>query len=241
MTRNHELAQLRRLKKHIPQGLVDTFILMITLLVATGLANGFAIYHHSVRGFWPGSVGKDLTLALIPLVFAWLLRIRRWPAPIAWGLVGLWLLFFPNAPYMLTELGMRDGSWLTLTVHIVFAIMGLLVGLTSLMMIHLEAQARLGWLRGWLFMLLVSLASGAGVYLGRFLRFNSWDLFTDPMSIVRSIVDRYFGTSTMVQAWGFSLLFTALLLLCYVVVIQLGTLTQQRRMGANYPQAQADE
>lgn len=142
-------------------------------------------------------------LAFLPLLFAALLyrRVRlglRGVPSICLGL--LWLLFFPNAPYMLTDLIHLDHytywanghfvpsllAWLGLA-HITLAVAtGCLCGFLSLYLLH--SLVRLGGnAKGWLFCGSAALLAGVGIYVGRFLRFNSWDLFHNPFGVLASL------------------------------------------------------
>lgn len=147
----------------------------------------------------------NVILSIIPLVFALLLYRRR-----AFGKHGaagivftvLWLVFFPNAPYMITDLIHLDyyvfyadgrfvpsiSAWLGL-LHISLAVVtGCLCGFLSLYLVHCAAQARFGKKGGWLVCAGASLLSGAGIYIGRFLRFNTWDLLHRPFIMLATLI-----------------------------------------------------
>jgi len=98
----------------------------------------------------------------------------------------LWLGFFPNAPYIVTDLmHLRNSraNWLWLDVMAIgsCAAMGLYAGILSLRWMHeaLLMRGTRAWL-GWAFVLAASLAAGFGVFLGRFQRWNTWDILTRP-------------------------------------------------------------
>lgn len=136
----------------------------------------------------------NMFLAAVPVGAAMLVRYlarkRFVSARRGWVLLGLasllWLGFFPNAPYIVTDLmHLRNSraNWLWLDVMAIgtCAAMGVYAGLLSLRWMH-EALLTRGarpW-GGWAFVLGASLAAGFGVYLGRFQRWNTWDILTRP-------------------------------------------------------------
>ena len=129
-------------------------------------------------------------LAVLPLGMAWLARRS---AARGWLFAGLglaWLVFFPNAPYLLTDLmHLRTSrpSVLPLDVFLLAsaAAAGTLAGIVSLRWMH-EGLMRRGvgrWV-GWGFVGAASVAAGFGVYLGRFQRWNSWDIVARPSEVL---------------------------------------------------------
>jgi uncharacterized membrane protein len=104
--------------------------------------------------------------------------------------IGAWLLFFPNAPYIITDLIHieelpKNLMWFDSLGIFVCAMTGLLVGLYSLRITHGLLRQHFGSVSSWLIVGFFSIISGFGVYLGRYLRFNSWDLFTHPFRLIR--------------------------------------------------------
>lgn len=105
-----------------------------------------------------------------------------------------WLLFFPNAPYLVTD-----------TLHIVsslpssllydslllffFGWIGLLLGMLSLFHIHQYFKNHFSYLISELIVLAICFVSSFGVYLGRFERWNSWDIFINPVYLIRDSFD----------------------------------------------------
>lgn len=141
-------------------------------------------------------------LAAVPVGLAWaLFRRDRSPTLLWWvGLVAL-ILFLPNAPYVLTDIihliaDIRYGGYSTPLIalvlfpqYLVFMGAGFACYVVSLM-----AWGR--WLRGrgwgrWVLPLegVIHLLSAVGIYLGRFRRFNSWDMVTRPDAVVRTVLD----------------------------------------------------
>ena len=123
----------------------------------------------------------NLFLAWMPLFFA-LTAVclahsrpqRRW---CFFSAATAWLLFFPNAPYILTDLihlGPKSNArfWTDLVLILIFALIGLVLGFLSLFLMQRLVARRHGWPAGWLFVGVVAGLSGFGIFAGRFLRWN---------------------------------------------------------------------
>lgn len=160
--------------------------------------------------------GWNLFLAWVPLGLAlWLERVQR-PLPAA--LLGLaWLAFFPNAPYLLTDfVHLRHRPPVPLWYDIAFfaslAMAGLFVGLASLEIVHRQLRARLRASSAWSALVIISALSGYAIYLGRFLRWNSWDLVTRPRGVLASVAEDV----VQLRPWGVSVVFGAMIFASYV-------------------------
>ncbi|MBA3339953.1 MAG: DUF1361 domain-containing protein [Geodermatophilaceae bacterium] len=183
----------------------------------------------------------NLFLAGIPVAFAVL-------AELAWrcqrrfltiGLLGGWLAFFPNAPYITTDLvHLRERApvpvWLDALILTSAALAGLLAGFVSLHIVQQMAEDRLGMRWGWALCATVLTVASFGVYVGRFARFNSWDLLTAPHEILYDVTGRVADPLSGLTALAVTLSFTALQLVSYVVIRSLGRL---RSLGAAPPGA----
>jgi len=174
----------------------------------------------------------NLFLAWIPyLASLWVLRLHRaWPGR-WWTLLvpgGLWLAFFPNAPYLLTSFWhLRPRPpvpvWFDIGLLLLFAVTGLLLGILSLRAMQRVVEHYFGRLLGWAFVLVSLGLCGLGIYLGRFLRWNSWDLLLNPRGVLADVAIRLTHPMDHTQAYGVTLLFGAILLVCYL------TLTSRER------------
>ena len=172
----------------------------------------------------------NLFLAWIPFVLALALaavHVRRGPRPVLWLLGAGWLLFLPNAPYILTDfihLGRLRGAplWFDAAVIGLFAAVGLALGLVSLLVVHAVVEARAGRVVGWVFAVTALLLSAIGVYLGRFPRFNSWDVLTDPSGLVGVVLQRLADPLGNPFLLRFAVAMSVILLGSYVVAWVVG-------------------
>ncbi len=152
---------------------------------------------------------------------------RGGPRPLLWTLGAGWLLFLPNAPYILTDfihLGRVGGAplWFDAALIGSFAGVGLALGLASLLVVHRVVEARVGRILGWIVAVVSLMLSAVGVYLGRFPRFNSWDVVTDPSSLVAVVVERLADPLGNPFLLRFGVAMSTLLLGSYLITWVLG-------------------
>ena len=174
----------------------------------------------------------NLFLAWLPLGFALLAaRSRRWLMWVAF--TAAWLLFFPNAPYILTDIihfYPRDHApyWYDLVLILSFVWTGFLLGYLSLYITQKRVTQLFGSVAGWGFTL-ASLALGSfGIYLGRFQRYNSWDVITQPGDLLLDIYDRFRHPFSHWRTFGVSLLFMVLLLGIYLTLYTFANLPKEQ-------------
>ena len=139
------------------------------------------------------------------------------------GWFALWLLFLPNAPYILTDLlhlGPRPlvPLWYDLALLLSCAGTGLLLGYVSLLEVQDAVEEQLGRRAGWMVAAGSLVLSGFGIYLGRFLRWNSWEVLTDPAGLFGDIADRLFNPASHPRTYGVTLVFGIGLLLGYIAL-----------------------
>lgn len=133
----------------------------------------------------------NLFLAVIPAVAAMLFERARHGAARALLFI-VWLLFLPNAPYILTDfvhLGPRPQVplWFDIALLASASATGLLLGYTSVVDVQTAITRSFGKAAGWFIAIAALLLSGFGVYLGRFLRWNSWDPLANPEALFEEI------------------------------------------------------
>jgi len=197
------------------------------LLLCTVVAGGFFVVRVALRG----EIGfaflvKNLFLAWVPYFFGlaavWLHEHRpraRIRIAATWG---AWLAMFPNAPYIFTDLihwryRREMPWWFDLGLCLMFSLAGFVLALASLRIMHELVRRRVGLVGGWIFVVVVVFLSGFGIFLGRFLRWNSWDLLTHPHVILGQTLRGLLDPLAHTQAIGVTLMFGTMLLAVYVM------------------------
>jgi uncharacterized membrane protein len=200
-------------------------LLGLSVLVA-GLVAFRVAYSHSfedVPYLW------NLFLAWIPFGLALLIydRHRRGARLVQLLALGLiWLLFFPNAPYIVTDfkyLGDMTGKsfWFEGLLIGTAAITGLLLGFMSLYLIQAIVRRVAGARHAWLFVFVALALSSVGVYLGRVLRWNSWDVFVRPGSLLAELAHVLVDPLGHPRPIAITILFTSFLLASYAIFYSL--------------------
>lgn len=135
----------------------------------------------------------------------------------------LWLLFLPNAPYIMTDFvhlpGMTFVWWYEVGTLLAFAWSGCILGVASLHIMQGIVRARAGAAASWAFVLLSGALCGLGIYVGRFLRWNSWDVFTSPSALARQLLAILADPPSYPRLIGVSGLFACFLLLGYLTLV----------------------
>jgi len=202
----------------------------LLVLAGLGLASALAVLLELYRERHYGDISFhfllwNLLLAWIPLVIALAVydSYRRGVRLVLLApAIALWLLFLPNAPYIATDFihlsaSERTPLWFDAVVISAFAWTGLLLGLASLYLLHALARHRFGPVVGWMGALTVLALTSAGVYLGRFLQWNSWDLLVRPGQRLAEIAPGLNQVAVLVHVSAVTLLLTALLAASYLV------------------------
>ncbi len=178
----------------------------------------------------------NLVLAALPLVVSEIMsRSKSWFAML---LFPAWLLLFPNAPYVLTDLfhlKPRPGIplWYDLLLLLSCGGFSFFLGLISLRQVHGIITRMSGVISGWLIVIVSMFAAGFGIYLGRFLRWNSWDVITNPLSLLSDIAGRLLHPLRHIEVYAMTCGFGALLVLAYALfVTSSGDASDQSRMRA---------
>lgn len=140
----------------------------------------------------------NLILALIPYFFALLaVKQKGWKFVV---LAFLWLLFFPNALYIFTDfihLGkLPEYIHFDIVLISTTALAGLISGFASLEIMHTYWNRHYHRVIGWIIVSSIMLVSLFGVYIGRFLRFNSWDLWYEPSGLLREVISVLLSPNT---------------------------------------------
>lgn len=167
---------------------------MVAAVAASGLAVCVLIAGPLVLGQRPTHrfLLWNLALAWIPFVAALALErldaARRTRHVATLLVAGVWLVFLPNAPYLVSDLSHFDNTsatpWLDLARLVSFAWAGCLLAVLSLQIVHGLVARLAGAFGAWAVVVAAALGSGFGVALGRFSRLNSWQLVTHPRVVV---------------------------------------------------------
>ena len=202
----------------------NEWLVMLLLLVASAISCSFIVIRSVMRDQWSYYfLIWNLFLAWIPLVVAFGLRLKQRPSlPLL--LIGgaIWLLFLPNAPYILTDIvhfrWSRTSVWLDWSMFLSFALTGLFAGFASLTWMQQIVRERFGRIAATVLVVGSLGASGLGVYIGRFLRWNSWDIVTRPQDLIVNIVNQLTSAETFVHAWSLSAIFAMMFGFCFAMM-----------------------
>lgn len=201
------------------------------------LASGFCVSLVAVRIWHSGGEGYrflvwNLVLAWIPFLLALAVYDgyrRRWPRPLLLLLGALWLLFLPNAPYIVTDflhVGQLPGAplWYDAGMIAAFACTGLLLGLGSLLLVQAVVlrAARL-WI-GWAMLAPVLALCSTGIVIGRLVRLNSWDALVRPGRVIALVGPRLANPLAHGRALVLTVFVTGFLALAYLLLYTLASL-----------------
>ena len=144
------------------------------------------------------------------------------------GSYGLWLLFLPNAPYVLTDLfHIRHSTampvWFDLLMVLSFAWASLMSGIFSLRTVESEIRKNYGKYYAFAATSTVLFLCSFGIYLGRFLRWNSWDIIQKPGALAMDILHRFVHPFQHTRTWGVTLIMGVFLVIVYSSMKQTGT------------------
>lgn len=159
----------------------------------------------------------NLFLAFIPWFISSVISIRGFNKKIILIiLIFFWLLFFPNSPYILTDLfhlRLRGSApiWFDLIVILSFAWTGLVYGFISLMDIQFFLKKYISNILINMITVILLFMASFGIYLGRYLRWNSWDIISNPFGLFNDIFDRFLNPFDHPRTWGMTILMGILL------------------------------
>lgn len=180
----------------------------------------------------------NLLLAWLPLGLAalltYLLRTRLWSSWLTLIVSTLWLIFLPNSFYIVTDLIHLQEAYsgdivATAVVFASFVFTGLLLGFTSLYLVHRQLRRRLPAGQAAGYVVLVLALCSLAIYIGRDLRWNSWDVLVSPLGLLFDVSDRLLHPSQYGDILAVSLSFFILLGGMYTVSWRLITLARRRR------------
>ncbi len=207
-----------------------------SLVAALGLSSLVSVFLYTIGFFHFNSsifwfLNWNLVLAWMPLVFATLLvrylNKGRWQSWQAIVLVLLWVGFLPNSFYLISDL-MHLNSIFTVqplfyaTMIFSFSFNGLMLGFISLYLVHKLILKRLKPNVAHILIAAVILLCSFAIYLGRYLRWSTWDIIVNPAGLLFDVSDRFihpiaYGQTFQVTAFFFVLLGSMYLVLWNLV------------------------
>ncbi len=213
---------------------IGIFVLLSMASLVCIILVGARLFYSDTPGYF--GLVWNLFLAWIPFVLAYLAYMLSWRRTLVYIAIPvfalLWLIFFPNAPYILTDLqhlGQASAGvplWYDVILLVWFSWTGMLLGVVSLNLMHEIVKREFGRLFGWLFVLIVASLSSAGVYIGRFIRLNSWDLFQNPNQAASNLWDWLSDPS--LRSFGFIGLYTLFFIFVYLTIYAFGHIRQEQ-------------
>jgi uncharacterized membrane protein len=181
----------------------------------------------------------NLFLAWVPFGFSFLAALLNANFPRAWWLLpvpgALWLIFFPNAPYIVTDflhLAPRPPIplWYDIGLLATFAWTGCFLAIASLRTMQYLVRKYLGAVVSWIFAGLSLALCGLGIYLGRFGRWNSWDLFFQPQEIIQDVLVRLANPMNNLRFFAFTIMFTTFLSVSYLMFVSITQLEEKEQV-----------
>lgn len=193
----------------------------IGLVQLVSIVSGTLDYQHLL---W------NLFLAWIPLPLAAAAYVawrRDLGLPLIVSLLGAWLLFFPNAPYLVTELnhfgelGSSVPAELDLATLVMTATAGLAVGFASLYIVQRVVGHLYGLHASRATVVVALVLASVGVYMGRVLRWSSWDALTSPEGVIADLSVRIANPLVFYEAWFGIAAFALFLFVSYRSLLRL--------------------
>jgi uncharacterized membrane protein len=217
---------LRNYRRHLVRNRysIAVFVLLnVACAVCIGLV--FARVAYSESGRHLGLIW-NLFLAWIPFMLAYFAHAVSWRRASLYLIIPviafLWLIFYPNAPYMLTDLQdltRRAGDaplWYDVIIVVWCSWTGMLLGIISLYLMQNIIVRNFGGRAGWIFVFGISALSSFGIYIGRFVRLNSWDILQNPAETAQEILGVVIDPSRRLAA--FTLLYTIFFLFVFLLL-----------------------
>lgn len=218
---------------------IAVFVLLnIACAVCIGLVLARVAYSDSDRHL---GLVWNLFLAWIPFMLAYFAHAVSWRRVTLYVILPviafLWLIFYPNAPYMLTDLQdlARKATdaplWYDVLIVVWSSWTGTLLGVISLYLMQDIVIRSFGRTAGWVFVFVISLLSSFGIYIGRFVRLNSWDILQDPAETAQEILGIIVDPSMRLAA--FTLLYTFFFLFIFLLLYSFSHMLREHIVRGN--------
>jgi len=222
----------------------QTYQRQLAVLASLGFATALCLGLLALRAWHYGASAQlwlvwNLFLAWLPALGAFAAyNLHHWPTRLRWlpiiGLSMLWLIFLPNAPYLITDIihlkpHRSVPLWYDLITLVTFAWTGSFLGLISLFLMQVLVRKTVGNAVSWLFVLSVLTLNGFGIYFGRFLRWNSWDVLFRPTSLFYDLLEGLRNPFDYLHTIAFAGLFTLLFGAVYLMLLSFTQLQLEHR------------
>jgi uncharacterized membrane protein len=224
-----------------PRWISGQMLLLVAFALASMHALCVVMYAARVRDsgelnyfYIPG----NLTLAWFPLIFAMathaLVRKRTLTrGALAAGCAALWLLFLPNAPYVVTDLQHYEDSpliagWYDGLMLGAFVATGIMLGLVSLYVMHGVLTRVAGAFVAWAVVLGAMPLCGFGIYIGRIRRWNSWDAVVSPRLLLEDVARIASEPALRSEAVAMTVGFAAFLAVSYFALFTVAAMGSPR-------------
>lgn len=210
--------------------------LLLTLAFSSAVSVGFLVARFIATGQATyGFLAWNLFLAWLPIAFGWWLAFRlrttRWLSASNIILTFLWLGFLPNAFYIASDIihTTETGS-ISLLYDVVmflsFTFSGFILGYVSLYGVQRQLKKRFGAKTAFYIAYGVLLLCSFAIYLGRYLRWNSWDILLNPAGLIFDVSEPFINPSEHPQVFTTTLMFFVLLASIYAVCSKLVSLAK---------------
>ncbi len=196
-------------------------VLIVSLVATSGLMLVLGVTDPAPPPIYPTRFFVwNLVLACIPVFFAAGFAVVRrgiWLTPLGLG----WLAFLPNAPYLVTDLVHLDSGvelWRHVMQYGVASWTGVILGVVSMHLVHQRIEREFGAVIGWIAAVVSVGLCAIGVVIGRFQRWNSWDLVTQPGAVAATTLDWVRSPLAYVRPTGVALAVGAFFGLAYLTL-----------------------
>lgn len=204
MSKNHETNLV------ISLSIFSVFLVVARVYISQSIGLAFMVW--------------NLFLAWLPYLFSFLIiKYRERWKQLVFSI--FWLLFLPNAPYMITDLlhlHLRSvvsiPLWFDVLLLFTFSFLGLLLFFFSVKKVHRHLEYSMQKIKAWIIIYAVFFLTGFGIYLGRFLRWNSWDLFTRPYALFADMSQLVLLPFHHPNTWAFTIGISGFLIIVYKAV-----------------------
>lgn len=202
-------------------------VLILSCLFSVSLSLARIIYTHQWLFV---SFNWNLFLAFVPyFISRWLTRNPAWTENKVKFLAAFicWLLFIPNSFYIITDLFHLEERyaiplWFDLALILSFAWNGILLGILSVRQMEKILETKFFLKNEWFFVFPIMLLNAFGIYLGRVLRYNSWDVISNPFHLVHDVVYLLAHPIRNRFDWSMILCYAVFMMLIYITIKKLG-------------------